>query len=373
MADQNFSMSNINENKNIDVRTQASDLGSIQEGTSPEPYNPSMESKNIQNQPPTSDTQVQNEINLNEFQVSPNQSEVSSLQSGEQQSLPPKNKNRILIPIIIFVAIVALGALGYFVIYPLLAPNSATESTSTTEISTTSEQTTEGDNLNLPLSSTTYENQTTTETSSSVNEAVNTLSSNSNSTTSNSVSSQAAVKHVSLFRETDYFVTSSMIVTGKNLTSISLPTTTKASLIEVTFTDPKITIASIFNELFGINLSQSGITQAFDPAATAQFIYVDEKGKRWLGIIGKVNTPSSLIDVKSSLSQIIESNLNLKNIFSSDPGSQGAWKNGDPIISPHRFTLFSKTGYSIDYGWKDNVFIMSSSYEGFKAAVSKLQ
>jgi len=372
MADQNFSMSNVNENKNIDVRTQNSDLGSIQQGVGAEPYNPPVEDKENTptqaptNQPAPQPTQPSNEINLNDFQMP-----VTETTSSPQPPSPaPKKKSKIVLPIIVFIVIVALGLLGYFVIYPLFAPKPnvsiTTQPMPASETSTAPQNTLEA---NTPQ---TTENPTTTETSSELNASPN-PSPSSSPTSSNSSSSQNSINHVSLLNGTNYVATSSLVITGKNLSSFALPSTTKPALIEITFTDPQINMGSILNELFGINLSQSGIAQSFDPTRTAEFIYLDANGKRWLGVIGKLATSNNLIDAKSSLSQMIESNVNLKNIFSSDPGTQGAWKNGDTIISPHRFTLFSKSGYSIDYGWKDNIFIISSSYDGLKLILSQLE
>ena len=69
----------------------------------------------------------------------------------------------------------------------------------------------------------------------------------------------------------------------------------------------------------------------------------------------------------------MEASANLNNLFVIDPGNKvGAFKDGPVNNNPIRYIKFSKAGAFIDYGWMGDKFIISTSYEGIKKALSNL-
>lgn len=346
------------EDKNIDIRTMESDIKSIESEGTPHSYNPVITEQQKSGE--------QQNINLEGLEGTTAIPQNQEVKMGEIPStIPPskasKNKG-LVIGIVTFVIIVGLAALAYFVVYPLLTSQKSSEE-NVGNISTSTTETTS----NLPVS------ETATETTQGVVITPEETIVVTTTPTSTDTSKQIEIERTSPFSKVDGVVTSSKVVMGKNITSLVLPTTSMPALVEIKFTSPDVKFSSIMKELFSLDLTQSGLADAFDENYTTGFIFVEKNGTKRLGYIAKLKTNSNLVDEKTSLGKAIESNSNLKNIFNADPGSIEGWKNGSEITSPHRYTLFSKAGYSIDYGWKGDLFIISSSFEGFKTAVANLK
>lgn len=103
------------------------------------------------------------------------------------------------------------------------------------------------------------------------------------------------------------------------------------------------------------------------------FSYKD-KGVDLIGFIAKAK-PDASPDFLAAMSDI-EKSKDLKNLYVSDPGTVGAFKEGTVGTQSIRYASFSKAGYAFDYGWfKDaaggQYFIVSSSYSGIKEAVKR--
>jgi len=94
------------ENKNIDLRTQSSDLNSIEKGGEVKPYNPVEKEQN-----PLQTPQAQSEnsqINLESLGGGTNYSSPQSLNQTSSSPNPPQKKNSFLLPILVFVVIIVL-------------------------------------------------------------------------------------------------------------------------------------------------------------------------------------------------------------------------------------------------------------------------
>lgn len=356
--------------KDIDVRTMESDLNSIVGGGNPQsPYNP----LNKESSPSPSQSSGNLMDNLSK---TPDGAANTSFVGGGEKSMPPElsgesgaKKKNILIGIIAFVLILGLGALGYFVVYPLIFKSGVSEENVSSFEG--------GGDLVLPpqnLGSETTTGTTTGETS-TVNEGKESTSGvvQTGSVANENLPKEKEAEHISLFSKVDELVTTTEFLTGKTLKALKLPSNIqKPAFVEVVFTDPKLTISALLGNVLSLTANEI-LDKSFDPLYTSGFVYVDKNGELRMGFAAKLNSSSSLIDERASIAKTLESNTNLKNFYDSDPGSIQGWKNGSPITNPHRYTLFSKSGYSLDYGWKNDIFIIASSYDGFKAAVDRLK
>lgn len=367
--------------KNVDVRTMASDLNSIQNGGTPQSYTPQTPAPETPKQSPApapspkpapgapavpGATPSDNNFN---FEIPQVPTDMNQMPGTEAAPMPKKKGKGAVVGLIAFVIVLALGAIGYFLIYPMFTGSKPAP----TETATTQPVTTPENNQNqLPV---TAGVATTTETSTPAAGTTTPAASETATTTETSTAPAAPTEHVSLFATTDGSVTSATPLSGSDLASLSLGTSKEPALVEVTFKNQNgnlIPFSTLMQSLLSMDLSKSGLSQAFDPASVSGFVYVDANGNRWLGFVAKLTATSSLVDEKASFGQIFESNTNLKNFFSTDPGTEGAWKDGEAATS-NRYVLFSKNGYGIDYGWKGNTLVISSSYDGYKAAIQDLQ
>ncbi len=336
------------QNQNVDVRTMASDLNSVGSGSVPQSYAPAASGPAPQAPAQKSES--------TDFQIPGPAMDTS----GTQEGLPPggvpkpKKGKGMMVGVVVFLVVIALAAIGYFLVYPMFggtkAPTVATNPPATNTPANNNALPPIGGNATPPVPTSTNE-------------------------TSSPTTTPAPIVHSSLFQTTDASINSPVIVSSINLKTVDLTTTKTPALVEVVPQDQNgnpIAFSDIMKSLISMDLTQSGLNQAFDPAYTAEFAYVDAQGNRSLGLVAKLSATSSLVDEKATFGQIFEANTNLKNFWGEDPGTEGAWKSGDATTF-NRYVLFSKNGYGLDYGWKNDVLVISSSYDGYKLAVQSLQ
>lgn len=84
-----------------------------------------------------------------------------------------------------------------------------------------------------------------------------------------------------------------------------------------------------------------------------------------------MNSSSSLAAVKSAFNQIFEASTSWTGAFTQDPGAAGSWKSGSTSGVTNRYLTFGN-GSALNYGWSGRTLIISTSYNGFKDALSKL-
>lgn len=114
----------------------------------------------------------------------------------------------------------------------------------------------------------------------------------------------------------------------------------------------------------------SFISTGFDKDMTA-FVYYDENGA-WPGYIFKVVNAADPV-VRGQIQQMIEGTESTVNFFAEDPGApKGGFKDGN-VIEGARYRVYTQTGAGLNYGWKGDHLIVSTSYNGIKEAAGMLQ
>lgn len=98
------------------------------------------------------------------------------------------------------------------------------------------------------------------------------------------------------------------------------------------------------------------------------FIYQDSKGI-WPGVVLELNASTTTSSVKTTVAKIESADLSA--FYMVSPGTFGAFKNGTIGTYTERYAL-SSNGSAFDYGFFGKYLILSSSYDGIKAAVSHL-
>ncbi|MBI2591334.1 MAG: peptidoglycan-binding protein, partial [Candidatus Brennerbacteria bacterium] len=103
----------------------------------------------------------------------------------------------------------------------------------------------------------------------------------------------------------------------------------------------------------------------------ASFVWINNNGG-WPGYIFKLKSSISFNDVQNQLFQL-EKTDKFDNIFIKLPGAiQQLFKDGKVNSAKTRYQLYSQPGAELNYGWKDNFLIISSSYGGFLEALARL-
>ncbi len=116
--------------------------------------------------------------------------------------------------------------------------------------------------------------------------------------------------------------------------------------------------------------SLQGTSNLFQDDPTL-FVYVNQAGSA-PGVALKAKSGVSLDDLKTAVAQI-EASSNLANIFlSNPPTTSGTWKSGTAGGVPTRYVVLG-TGFAFNYGWVQDVLVMSASYDGLKEAARRLQ
>jgi hypothetical protein len=338
------------------VRTMSSDLGAIKTGETPKPYVPS----DTPTPPPPPAGMAMKEpagspsgFDLPQMDFGgPTPPVVGAPGSGTSSPSPmpaPKKSGKGIFALVItLIIIVGLAILGYFVVYPMFFATPTIQPVTTNQTPQT-ENTTE-----LATPTTTAPVATTTATT---------------------TTPAAPQSHISLFKTpADESVTATTIATGATIAGLNVSSVNAPKLVEVTYKDQAgnpVGFANIMQTGFGLDLKSPALQNVWNDQGTAGFVYVDASGTRWLGYVTSVNASSSLAAVKSAFNQAFEANTNWTGVFATDPGTPGTWKSGTLNGLPNRYLPFS-SGVSINYGWSGNNLVISTSYAGFKDALSKL-
>ncbi len=123
----------------------------------------------------------------------------------------------------------------------------------------------------------------------------------------------------------------------------------------------------LFSALFP---SLQGTSNLFQDDPTL-FVYVNQSGSA-PGVALKAKSGVNLGDLKTAVAQI-ESSPDIANIFlSNPPTTSGTWKSGTAGGVPTRYVVLG-TGFAFNYGWVQDVLVVSASYDGFKEAARRLQ
>ncbi len=335
-------MMNSAQGPRIEARTMGSDVSSIQTGdAAPKAYTPQPSTPAPAGSGPSA------------APLNPQSFELPQIDLGSQSQVPQepvKKKKGIFVVLVTFIIIVGLAALGYFVVYPLFFESQ-------------------------PAPVTTPETQTPPpETPPAEQPSVPPVSETPATTTPETTQPEKPI-HVSVFKTpADNSMESASVITGASLGSVTLPNTQSPSITEVIQKDTLGNLGSfgtIMQSIFGGDFSS--LQGMFPGTNVSEFIYIGQNGNRSLGVIAEINSSTPLAATKSAFAQIFEASQGLSGIFANDPGTKGSWKDGQTSGVSNRYLAFSNPGFSINYGWSGTKLVISGSYDGFKAALQRVQ
>ncbi len=124
--------------------------------------------------------------------------------------------------------------------------------------------------------------------------------------------------------------------------------------------------------MFLPELSVTELNQLFQDDFTSVIFY--DKNGAWFGLIAKLKEGADPLIAKTTMAKL-ENSDSLVNLYIQNPGTKsvGGFKDGKANNLVTRYISFSKTGASLNYGWtNDNLFVLSTSYNGIKAMLTKL-
>jgi hypothetical protein len=332
---------------NMDVRTMSSDAQSINTSSPiPRPYAPQASApENIPVAPATPAA------------TTPEQSFRIPETDTATKEVPPeipsggKGKKGLFTAIIAFIVIIALAALGYFVIYPIFfsepvpevsAPAATTpEPTLPTGVTPTPEPTPAPEPAAIPNPPT----------------------------------------HVSLFSTSANFkIDSGTVTTGANLSSVvGFPETASGpAVVEIIYKNADgslVKFTDVLKAATGLDISSNqSLATAFNDDTATGVVYVGAANTRFLGFAAQLASGADAAVVGAAFKQAFESVSDYGPLFSSAPGTAKTWKDGQISgVTGNRYLLFGNPGFAVDYGWIGTKLLIMTSYDGFKEAAGRLQ
>ena len=355
----------------VDVRTSASDIKSMQEsgGGPPRPYTPPPPPPPTEGgsgqKIPSAPTEKQSFSQV----FKPPQVEQPSITPaklpdslGGMQISDKKSKKGLFLGILALIIVVGVAAAGYFFVYPIFfqtpeeieVPQEPVSSTPT-EIPTVPEVPVVPEVPAVPPEDEQVEEETGILEESSLTPTITEhaslfkMSADLSEDASLSAFDLSGVRGATQFTTAEVSVFKEIVLKDSESNFVSL-----SGLMDVL-------LAGIFT---------SDVVGTFEPDFT-MFAYTDDKGT-WPGYVMKLKSDSVLADVKSSISQI-ESDTNITNLFLTDPGSSATWKSGQVEGVSNRYLTFGQSGAGLNYGWLDNTLVIGTSYPGFQEALKRLK
>ncbi|KKU91587.1 MAG: hypothetical protein UY23_C0001G0193 [Candidatus Jorgensenbacteria bacterium GW2011_GWA1_48_11] len=321
----------------IDLRTMASDMNSLKEtgGGAPKAYVPEMPAAQPAPMPSSS---------FEPLKIS----NAETPASFPAAITPAKSKKGLFWGLVALIVVAGLGAAGYFFVYPTFFAGPKTAETTlppTTEIP--------------PPTQPEVQNPTPIPTPETP------------------AAAPTIQNHVSLFK-TAADTTADVTLATTDLTSLAaaLPFATAdvPILKEVVLRDAQnniLTLSQVINLFFAQDITNDVLNE-FNPDLTT-FVYTDNAGT-WPGLILAPSQNANLTDLQTKLNQELEAGTHLTGLFLSNPGTAGTtWKTGSTNAVSNRYLTFSTVGFALNYGWVGQNLLISSSYNGFKEAINRLQ
>lgn len=139
------------------------------------------------------------------------------------------------------------------------------------------------------------------------------------------------------------------------------------------FTVADFMTAGIFPNLLAsipTGLMPEAVSQFFEQDFTI-FIFKNEQGA-WPGYILKTASSADLLTVKSLITAI-ESSADFNTLFIQNPGAvTQAFKDGKAGEFGTRYQVYAQKGAVLNYAWRANYLVISASYNGLLEALKKL-
>jgi hypothetical protein len=326
--------------ENLTARTMSSDISSVQTqgGGQPVSYTPNL------NQPKT-------EVFI------PPQAEMSPMNPSSSAEIPstvgietPSSKKPIVLGLASFVIVIALGAIGWFVVYPNFVSNTeiAIEEVPVAVLPTPEEP-------QPPVTSEEPASSTST-----------------TSTTTPEENAPKTIIHSSFFKTPADAVTEFNFVpaTLENYkTAFPGGTAEVALLKEVVFKGEVggYSSAGLLNLIAPKSLGSDPTLFAEDFTA---FSYTDKNGV-WPGLVLKIAENKKEI-IATALKTLETTNEASAFFGGTTPGTATAWKNGKIGTYAGRYMTFTTTGASLNYAVAGDYLVISTSYAGAQEVAKRL-
>lgn len=272
--------------------------------------------------------------------------------ASEINAVPAKQHQKGLINgLIVFVVIVALGAAGYFFVYPKFFGPPAENpivNEPITPISETPEMPIEPLVPIVLPATTTEENVATSTNSSETKTFISLLQKPADSSQEKTLTNidATSLKNTATDLATGTAATKEIILKKENGEPVSFGEI-MATILPTVFT--------------------SEITSQFEDYQYSVIAFSDSQGM-WLNYVGKAKTDADLAALKNKIN-LIEA-ANLTNTFLNTSGSQqGEWKTG----TNNRYLSFSQNGNALNYGWFNDKLLITTSYSAWQAITPKIQ
>jgi hypothetical protein len=281
-----------------------------------------------------------------QFAPSKTEETIQSAITFSSQAAAPfttKKKSNLFTLVLVVLLILGLGAVGYFFVYPKFfgntevveAPAPPSEPVTPPEVPLVEEATPQFPTETSPLITESHKSLFKIPADATLELDVNTVELSSLRQAFDQSPAPVAVLKELVLKENNVFVKTAQLM------ALLLP--------------------SVFT---------SDVTSAFESDATI-FEYQNDKGV-WPGFVFKLNAQSDPASIKSKVAAL-ESSQDIANFYLKNPGTAGAWKTGQTGNVQNRYTIFAGTGYALNYGWLGDKLIISTSYDGFKEALRRLQ
>lgn len=395
--------------KKINLRTMNSDKDSIKQqgGGEPNPYTPN-ELEQDKNQTPLQDlsqqdAQKENEIQNQSFENKPSQDfkkedfpPTNENQGGNKDIFPPQPINqegeespkknggevkpikkkggnkKMFIGLLIAIIIIAILIAGYLFVWPMFSNTDDTNTDENTDINTENPvDTNENDNeedFEVPT--------VPTEQNEGEEKSDNTTSTDADTIPEGEekLNKISADSHQSLFMSPVDSVVKKVVfpVNVNNINEALKISSTEVPLFrEMVLTDKEENILQT-NKLLDVLIPDISLNvkNNFQSDPTV-YTYTDSSGT-WFGMILKSKSSIDVAQLKTEIAKIEDNTNVIKNFFLTKVGNKSSWKDGGAGNVVSRYLSFGNGNASFNYGWSNDLLIISTSYTSFKEVVSKI-
>lgn len=361
-----------------DVRTFSSDLQSIRNtgGGEPTPYVPArpanVPASSVPQtpKPPVSTPPSGIAVGASPFSggnTNPPMTPAKPVAAAPLPGMPEKKSGgkKIFVALVTFLVVVALGAVGYFFVYPLFAPSETPANTEpTTQTPALPESGTPADQTTTPATeiptSTEPEATSTEPETSPVSDPFEGI--------------QGIAAHASAFTVSPD-ATTETILSAPTLAALhdALPTGNVASPVfsEVVLKMPSgsvIPFATVAKFIAPTFFSDS-LLASFSNDAT-YFTYAAGNGT-WFGMAIPLKAGAPIGPVQDGMSAL-QADPDLANFFLENPGDKGVWADGNVHGKPTSQVSFSAPDATFSYTWFDRTLLISTNLTAAGEAAAKL-